>query len=116
MPDLRVYGKTSGQHATFYFGFLDPDSSDGDLLQSSPTLAAGDARIMIDGGSWAATSATPAWESEGIGSITLTATEMQGEILVLKIRDQTTPREWVTVSFVVHTGGNASALHDGTTS
>ncbi len=113
MPDLREYGATTGQESTFYYSFIDPSSADGDLLQSTPTLAAGDARIMKDGGTWAACTNTPAWEGEGLGSITLTAAEMQAEIIILKIRDQTATREWVTVSFAVHTGGNASALHKG---
>jgi len=113
MPDLRVYASASGQERTFYFPFLDPDSTDGDFLQSTPTLASGDATIMKDGAAFGNTSATPVWEGNGYGSIALTGTEMTAKIVVVVIRDQTATREWVTTSIIIHTGGHASALHSG---
>lgn len=116
MPDLRVYGIATGQKSTFYFPFMDPNSSAGDYLQAEPTIedtGTSDCRIMKDGGAWADTTNLAAWEGEGYGSIVLTGAEMTAQIIVVKIRDITGVQEWVTTSIIIHTGGHASALHSG---
>ncbi len=110
MPTLAKYGAQK----TFYFALVDPNSSDSDWLTATPTLAAGDATIIKDGGASASTTNTIVWEGDGWVSITLTATEMQAAKILLRLRDQTATREWVTTGDVIQTGGHANADLNGT--
>ena len=116
MPDQRVYGKTAGQSSTFYFYFLDPESVIGDVLPSSPTIAAGDARISVNGGNFSDTANTPVWIDEGLGSITLTQSEMMNAIINVVVKDASATQEWLPVRINIHTGGDPNnALHTGQT-
>jgi len=114
MPDLRVYGVSAAGDRTFYFPFLDPDSSAGDYLTSTPTLSvANDLAIYKDGVDTAVGTATLSWVGDGYGKIVLDAAHLQAKIVVAIIIDATATKEWVDTSIIIHTGGHASALHSG---
>ena len=113
MPDLRVYGATTGQESTFYFPFLDPTASDGSFRTTTPSPAVGDLTLYLDGVDTATTSATLTWLGDGYGKLVLTAAQMQAQIIVAIIIDQSATKLWVDTSIIIHTGGHASALHSG---
>lgn len=113
MPDLRVYGRQDGVNNKFYFPLLDPNATDGSYI-AGVTIAAGDAKLMKDGGAWTNTNSVFVDEGEGYYSILLNGTnEMDFAVGVIKIVDQTATKEWVDQSIVVHGIAHASALHRG---
>ena len=110
MPDLRLYGTESIVATPLV------DSS-GDFLTSDPTVVTGDVIVYKDTGSGldagsAATNVAAYSFVGGIIELTLTATEMQAEKVIITFID-TAPKAWVDTSIIIHTGGNASALHSG---
>jgi len=118
MPDLRVYGSTTGEMNNFYFPFLDPDSSTGDYQTSDPSPSSStDLILYLDGvaatGGAAASNATLSFLTGGYGKLALVTAQMQAEIIVAMIVDATATKEWVDTSIIIHTGGHASALHSG---
>jgi hypothetical protein len=65
-------------------------------LQSNPTIAAGDFKVSIDGGSLTnlATLPTISPASSVCVLIELSSTEMNGDVIVVTGIDQTAPKEW----------------------
>ena len=65
-------------------------------FKSNPTIAAGDFKVAIDATALAnlATLPTTSPASTVLVLITLSATEMNGDVITLVCIDQTSPKEW----------------------
>lgn len=73
--------------------------------KANPTLAAGDAQVSIDGGAFANLGTLPAVApAAGVGvRVVLSAAEMTGDNILVKLIDQTNPKEWADYAFTVQT-------------
>jgi len=65
-------------------------------FKSSPTLAAGDFKVAVDATALADLGTTPTVSPSGtvLVLITLSAAEMNGDVITLVCIDQTSPKEW----------------------
>lgn len=65
-------------------------------LKSSPTLAAGDFKIDIDAGGFNNLTNLPSVSPAASVAVllSLTATEMNGDVITVRGVDQTSPKEW----------------------
>jgi len=65
-------------------------------LKASPTLAAGDVKVVKDGGAAANVTTLAAVEPAGGVFVTLflSATEMNADVVSVAFIDQTSPKEW----------------------
>jgi len=72
------------------------DANDSKSFKSSPTLAAGDFKVSKDGGALTNLATIPAVEPSGsvLVKITLSATEMNADSVVVVGIDQTAIKEW----------------------
>lgn len=72
------------------------DASDPQRFKADPTIAAGDFKVKKDSGSPANLTTLPAVDAAGevAVKITLSATEMNADNVVIIGRDQTNPPEW----------------------
>lgn len=77
--------------------------------KANPTLAAGDAKVSIDGGALANLATLPAVGPAGSiwVLVTLSAAEMTGDNIAIQLIDQTNPKEWADYGFVVQTVAGA---------
>jgi hypothetical protein len=86
------------------------DPSYGDFI-ADPTLEAGDVQVSKDGGAWAnigtLPSASPA--ASTAVQLTISATEAACKILRVRFIDQTTPKEWADIEYVLFTHGDDNA-------
>lgn len=91
---------------TFYCGL--PDMSALPNLRSNPTLAAGDVVVEIDGVANGNIGTLPVVTPAGTRSVkvVMTASEMNGDNIVVKFIDQTSPKEWSDVMIVIQTSTN----------
>ena len=82
-------------------------------FKATPTLAAGDVTLSVDGGALANIGTLPAETTAGSGllSFTLTSAELAGARIVVKLVDQTAAKEWEDQCFVVETYGHPSGQH-----
>lgn len=76
-----------------------PDSALAYAYKSNPTLAAGDAKVSIDGGALANLTTLPAVTpaSSKMVKISLSTSEMNGDNITVVLSDQTAPPEWADV-------------------
>lgn len=83
-----------GQDFVIYIALADMNSPGS--FKSNPTLAAGDFTVSKDGGSFTALDTTPDVDpNSGIAvKVSLTATEMDADSVVIAGIDQTAPKEW----------------------
>lgn len=74
-------------------------------FKSNPTLAAGDAKVSKDGGALANLTTLPAVApaSSVCVTVTLSATEMNGDYVTIVLIDQTAPKEWCDVLISIPT-------------
>jgi len=74
---------------------LEDYASAGDF-KSSPTIAAGDFKVSIDGGALTdiATLPTVSPAASILVLLTLSASEMNGDVITVVAIDQTSPKEW----------------------
>ncbi len=81
-------------------------------LKANPTLAAGDAKVSIDGGAFANLTTLPTvTPAAGKGvKISLSAAEMNGDNITIVLSDQTSPPEWCDVILNIQT--TASQIDD----
>lgn len=99
---FTYYGQY-GVQTTFMFTSNDPASGVFDLYNGT-AWAAGDATISKDGGAVAATTNTPAQitASGYIHSLTLTAAEMQANVICVAIRDATATEVYGPVTLIIY--------------
>lgn len=73
--------------------------------KTNPTIAAGDFKVSIDGGTLAnlATLPSVAPASSSWVKITLSSTEMNGDNISVQCIDQTSPPEWTDYGFCIVT-------------
>lgn len=73
--------------------------------KASPTLAAGDVKVSIDGGAFNNLGTLPAvTPAAGIAvKVTMANTEMNGDNIFIQFIDQTNPKEWADYAFNVQT-------------
>jgi len=74
-------------------------------FKSSPTIEAGDFKVSIDGGALANLATLPSISpaSSIWVLITLSATEMNGDVIAVQVIDQTAPKEWADFAFAIPT-------------
>lgn len=84
------------KNAAYTFGIGLRSASDGNRLQSSPTISAGDVKVSIDGGSYNNLTNLPAVTPPASKrvQISLIAAEMNGDRISILFSDQTSPPEW----------------------
>lgn len=72
------------------------DASDPRSFKSSPTLASGDFKVDKDGGGLTNLATLPTVDPSGtvLVKVTLSATEMNADVVTLVFIDQTNPKEW----------------------
>lgn len=109
MADLRKYGVETRIYFPLY------GLGTGNLI-AGVTIAAGDAKISKDAGAFAnvvGESDDDLFVDEGSGlySLKLAVAELQCAAAVIRIVDQTNPKEWEDIMSYVETYGNASAQH-----
>lgn len=94
---------------TFYISTLQTISGvvqgQGAQFQASPTIAAGDAKVSIDGGSFSNLSNLPTVTPPAGKTVqfSLTASEMNGDNISIVFSDQTSPAEWCDVLIQIRT-------------
>lgn len=74
-------------------------------FKSSPTIAAGDFKVDKDGGGLNNLGTLPAVDPAGtkLVKITLSATEMNADVVTVICSDQTVPPEWADLIFSIPT-------------
>jgi hypothetical protein len=74
-------------------------------FKSNPTIAAGDFKVSKDGGAFANLTTLPTVTPASSVSvqITLSATEMTADVVMVTCIDQTAPKEWADLSFSIPT-------------
>lgn len=89
----------------FIFVITLGDMANPGLLKSSPTIAAGDFKVSTDGGAFANLGTLPTvTPAAGVGvKVTLSASEMNGDYVLVYWQDQTTPAEWASDSICIVT-------------
>lgn len=72
------------------------DASDARSFKANPTIASGDWKVSIDGGALANLATLPSVSpaSSIWVLITLSASEMNGDVIAIQGIDQTNPKEW----------------------
>jgi hypothetical protein len=92
-----------GVQTTFYFTSQDPAGTNADLYNGT-AWASGDATISKDGGAVANTTNTPAQVTASgfIHSITLTAAEMQANVVIVAIRDATASEVFGPITLLIY--------------
>ncbi len=72
------------------------DATLANTLRVNPTIAAGDFQVDIDGGGFGNLGTLPSVSPAGSCSvlITLSASEMNGDVISIRGVDQTSPKEW----------------------
>jgi len=72
------------------------DMANPGTFRVSPTIAAGDFQVDKDGGGFADLSTLPTVDPTGTAAVklTLSATEMNADVVTVKGVDQTVPKEW----------------------
>lgn len=70
--------------------------------KSAPTLAAGDVKVRQDSGAFANVTALPAATGKAV-RLTLTAAEMNADVVTVEFSDQTEPPEWADFMFSIPT-------------
>jgi hypothetical protein len=82
-----------------------PSAATSTGFQSTPTLAAGDAKVSIDGGALTNLATLPAVTpaSSKMVKIDLSSSEMNGDNITVVLSDQTSPPEWADVVINIQT-------------
>lgn len=74
-------------------------------FKSSPTIASGDFKVDLDGGGLTNLATLPSVDpaSSVLVKITLSATEMNADVVTVVAIDQTSPKEWADLVFSIPT-------------
>lgn len=80
------------------------DSNNPGQFKANPTIAAGDFKVSTDGGARTNLTNLPTVEPSGSidVKIILSAAEMNGDRVVVEIKDQTSPSEWEPKTFNIY--------------
>ena len=90
------------QEFTFYMTL--EDFANPGYLKTNPTIATGDFKVSTDGGSFANITAPTIVPTGGKGvKVVMSASEMNGDAILLIWEDQTSPPEWTANSTCILT-------------
>lgn len=80
-------------------------AADGKRFQVSPTIAAGDFKVDKDGGGLTNLTTLPTVDPSGsvLVKVTLSATEMNADVVTIVAKDQTDPPEWCDLVICIPT-------------
>ena len=106
MPSYDPVIKNGASGAIFYASLLDtaiPNS-----LKITPTIAAGDFKISIDGGAFANLATLPVVTPAGSSAVkfVLSQAETNGDNLMIQCVDQTAVKEWCDASILIQTAAS----------
>jgi hypothetical protein len=89
----------------FIIGIGVPEVDDSTTLKVSPTIAAGDFQVSKDFGAFANLTTLPSVLPAGSQQIkiTLSATEMNADVVTIRCVDQTATKEWADYMFSIPT-------------
>ena len=81
------------------------DMSNPGSFKASPTIAAGDFQVDIDGGGYSNLGTLPTVSPAASVSVlvTISSFEMNGDVITLKCIDQTLPKEWTDLVISIPT-------------
>jgi len=81
------------------------DCASPNRMKSTPTIAAGDFKVNKDGGGLTNLSTLPSVDPAGskLVMVTLSATEMNANVVTVQCSDQTEPPEWADFIFSIPT-------------
>lgn len=81
------------------------DASDDNSFKANPTIAAGDFKVDIDGGGYTNLATLPSASPAGSVSvlISLSASEMNGDVITVACIDQTATKEWADFVLAIPT-------------
>ncbi|OGT32122.1 MAG: hypothetical protein A2W28_09705 [Gammaproteobacteria bacterium RBG_16_51_14] len=81
------------------------DAANPGSFKSSPTIAAGDFKVSTDGGALGNLGTIPVVSpaSSIWVLVTLSAAEMNGDVIAVQAIDQTSPKEWADMAFCIPT-------------
>lgn len=81
------------------------DMSNPGSFKNSPTIAASDFKYSIDDGAFATAEITVTVDPAATESvkISMTAAGMNGDVILIKGQDQTTPKEWADIAICILT-------------
>lgn len=97
-----IYFGKYGVQADFYFVYEDPNDPSR-AVQPPLGFVAGDHKISKDGGALANTSNSPSSVGGGLFYFTLTATEMEAEVINVVSIDQSGTNAWSDLHIVIYT-------------
>lgn len=89
----------------FVFAVFVEDFANPGTFKLAPTIAAGDFQISKDFGAFANLATLPDVEPDGTDQIRiqLSSTEMNADIVTIRWKDQTAPKEWADGSITILT-------------
>ena len=105
VPLERKYGVAT----TIYYSLVDPGGID---LEIAAACAAGDSKIIKDGGTVGNTGSCFSDETTGWYSLALTGTEMEAANISISLIDQSNPKIWLDKAILITTYGHVSAQHE----
>ena len=94
-----------GKNQDFLIRIALKSATDPRSFQSNPTIAAGDFKVSIDGGTLTNLGTLPSVSpaSSVLVLVTLANTEMNGDVISFRAIDQTNPKEWADFAFSIPT-------------
>jgi hypothetical protein len=89
----------------FLFAIFVEDFANPGAFKVNPTIAAGDFQISKDYGAFANLATIPDVEPDATDQIRvqLSSTEMNADVVTVRWKDQTTPKEWADGAFTILT-------------
>jgi hypothetical protein len=93
------------KNVSFTFAVALPDMANPGKFKVSPTIAAGDAKVDIDGAGFNNLATLPDVQPAASRRVRvqLSAGEMNGDVITVQCVDQTSPAEWAEVIVVIDT-------------
>lgn len=93
------------KNAAFQIRIALADAADPSSFKSSPTIAAGDFKVDIDGGGFTNLATLPSVSPAASVSvlIALSASEMNGDVITVACIDQTATKEWADFVLAIPT-------------
>lgn len=107
-----IYGPKKNAAFTVYLPLVTRGEAD---WKDAPTIAAGDFQVKKDAGGFANLATLPALDAAGekVVKVTLSAGEMNADVVVVRAIDQTNPKEWEDSGIVIVTTPNGVGLQSG---
>jgi hypothetical protein len=103
MSYISFHNVKKNEEFIFYVALL--TSGDDDEIKDTPTIAAGDVRASTDGAAFGNLATLPSVDpaADRAVKVTLSATEMNGDNVIVTFEDQTPTEEWQALVVTIHT-------------